>query len=106
MIDIKPQDIAPTDEPPLLILLNNLIGNAFKYTHWGIIEITDSEQSLSIKNSGINTELKEHIFEAGAKGENSQGFGLGFNIVKRLCEHFSIFHQLTSTADGNEFRII
>ncbi|OUL56347.1 sensor histidine kinase [Pseudoalteromonas ulvae] len=106
VINIKPQETAPIAEPPLLILLNNLIGNAFKYTHSGTIEITYSQQSLSIKDSGsgISPELQTQIFEAGVKGESSQGFGLGLNIVKRLCEHLSIDYQLTSTANGNEFR--
>ena len=107
VVNIKPQDTAPIAEPPLLILLNNLIGNAFKYTHSGTIDITYKEQSLSIKDSGsgISPAQQAHIFEAGAKGENSQGLGLGLNIVKRLCEHLSIDYQLTSTADGNEFSL-
>ena len=108
MINIKPQDTAPIAEPPLLILLNNLIGKAFKYTHSGTIDITYKEQSLSIKDSGsgISPAQQAYIFEAGAKGENSQGFGLGLNIVKRLCEHLSIDYQLTSTTNGNEFSLI
>jgi signal transduction histidine kinase len=32
IIEIKPQQDVPMAKAPLLILLNNLIGNAFKYT--------------------------------------------------------------------------
>ncbi len=104
-IDIKPQQEVPMAEAPLLILLNNLIGNAFKYTVSGTVSIRYEKHKLIVSDSGngIETALQPYIFDAGIKGETSQGLGMGLSIVKRLCEQFSIEYQVNSSEQGTEF---
>lgn len=106
-VNIKPQQIAPIGETPLLILLNNLIGNAFKYSHSGIIEIEYTDSSLLVRDcgGGISPTIAQNIFDAGVKSNESQGLGMGLNIVKRLCEHLSINCTLNTTKTGSEFVI-
>lgn len=105
IIEIKPQQEVPIAQAPLLILLNNLIGNAFKYTVSGTIGIRFDKQKLIISDSGngIETALQPYIFDAGIKGQASQGLGMGLSIVKRLCEQFSIEYQVSSSEQGTEF---
>ncbi|MGB0835841.1 MAG: sensor histidine kinase [Psychrobium sp.] len=107
VISIKPQQEVPIAETPLLILLNNLIGNAFKYTVSGTISVIYDKQTLLIRDSGkgIDSTLQPHVFEAGVKGQTSQGLGMGLSIVKRLCEQFSIDYRVKSSGDGTEFSI-
>lgn len=106
-VNIKPQKIAPIGETPLLILLNNLISNAFKYSHSGIIEIEYADSSLLVRDcgGGISPTITQNIFDAGVKSNESQGLGMGLNIVKRLCEHLSIGCTLNTTKTGSEFVI-
>ena len=105
IIEIKPQQEVPMAKAPLLILLNNLIGNAFKYTVSGTISIRYDKQKLVVSDSGngIEAALQPHIFDAGIKGETSQGLGMGLSIVKRLCEQFAIEYQVSSSEQGTEF---
>lgn len=108
IIEIKPQQEVPIAQGPLLILLNNIIGNAFKYTVSGTITIGYDNQTLIVSDSGngIESALQPHIFDAGIKGQDSQGLGMGLSIVKRLCEQFSIVYQVRSSAQGTDFSFV
>jgi signal transduction histidine kinase len=107
IVNISPQQEVPIAAAPLLILLNNLIGNAFKYTMSGSINIRYDNHDLTISDSGsgIAPELQKDVFDAGIKGEHSQGLGMGLSIVKRLCEQFGIEYQLNSSVQGTEFSL-
>jgi signal transduction histidine kinase len=80
------------NETVLLILLNNLLGNAFEYTAAGVISIQFQHQLLTVQDSGsgIAADIREQVFTAGVKGKNSQGMGVGLCLVKRLCEQWQI----------------
>ncbi|NOU50490.1 HAMP domain-containing histidine kinase [Pseudoalteromonas sp. JBTF-M23] len=107
-IDVGEQIEVPVAQTILLILLNNLLGNAFKYTTQGAITITFNNNTLCIEDTGqgIGNDAQAFIFEDGFKGENSQGLGLGLNIVKRLCEKLSLQYSLTSSESGTRVEII
>ena len=70
------------------ILLSNLVGNAFAHTREGRIVIDMEGRTLRIANPG--GDVREGDFEPFVKGGDSNGFGLGLSIVRRLCERHGI----------------
>ncbi|RXJ73960.1 two-component sensor histidine kinase [Veronia nyctiphanis] len=73
----------------LMVLLNNLLGNAFQYTQSGRVEVFFSGNQLVVQDTGCGIEpaISDNIMEPAVKGSQSTGFGFGLSIVKRLCEH-------------------
>ena len=76
----------------LSVLLGNLIRNAILYTESGTIEITVTDKSVIIEDSGVGMSKEEvdHIFMPyyRAKNGGNIGQGVGLTIVKRLSERF------------------
>lgn len=76
----------------LSVLLGNLIRNAILYTESGTIQITVTDKSVIIEDSGVGMSKEEvdHIFMPyyRAKNANNVGHGVGLTIVKRLSERF------------------
>jgi signal transduction histidine kinase len=70
------------------IVLKNLIQNAFKYNNnWGTVKIHLCEKCLSIEDNWIwmTEEQTKKIFDNFYKwSENSDGFGLGLYLVKKI----------------------
>jgi signal transduction histidine kinase len=73
----------------LKVLLDNLLSNAFQYTHLGAVTVDFIEDRLIIKDTGpgIEQNISAHITDSAVKGSQSTGYGFGLSIVKRLCEH-------------------
>jgi signal transduction histidine kinase len=73
----------------LAVLLENLIGNAFQYTHAGKVTIEMQGNTLIIADTGpgIDLSISGEITNPTVKGSQSTGYGFGLSIVKRLCEH-------------------
>ncbi|MEN3156917.1 HAMP domain-containing sensor histidine kinase [Alkalimonas sp. NCh-2] len=94
-------------EAPLLILLNNLLANAFSYTDSGSIHISYQNQQLLVKDSGhgIPAALQSQLFSPGTKGATSQGLGMGLSIVSRLCQKWQLYCNIESAATGTCVRI-
>lgn len=91
------------DEQYLGQVLNNLIGNAIKFTSQGTITVRShydaSQQAcvISIEDTGIgiSKEFLPQIFdefkqESGGYDRNFEGTGLGLTITKRLCEMMNV----------------
>jgi len=76
----------------LSVLLGNLIRNAILYTESGTIQITITEHSVIIEDSGVGMSKEEidNIFMPyyRAKNVSNIGHGVGLTIVKRLSERF------------------
>jgi signal transduction histidine kinase len=102
-------DLLEVDITLFLQALNNLVGNALKFTPEGgqiqlIYQHDDAGRRLTVKDTGMGMkeEKASHLFEQtshesalGTKGEKGSGLGLG--IVKRIIEahHFKISARST-----------
>ncbi|WP_181902160.1 sensor histidine kinase [Thalassotalea euphylliae] len=102
MINIPSDATIQTHPQAFRIVLSNLISNAFQHTQQGEITIDwhDFKLRISDGGEGINEALLPKVFETGTKGEQSQGFGIGLSLVKRLCDHLGINIHIESSALG------
>ncbi|MFC4930021.1 sensor histidine kinase [Massilia sp. GCM10023247] len=91
-VEVAQGTVADSHRAALAILLANLVGNAFGHTERGAIRIYMEDGSLVVADSGpgIAPGLRQRLFEPGAKGETSAGFGLGLSIARRLGERVGI----------------
>nr|MCH9814601.1 HAMP domain-containing histidine kinase [Campylobacterota bacterium] len=88
------------DEESLIRLLNNLLSNAIKYNRiGGKIEVSTTMDTLMIKDSGIGIDQKyqKEIYKRFYRATNeSGGFGLGLNIVYKICQFYDIEIEMES----------
>ena len=95
--NIKPDLIIETDEARLRQILDNLIGNAIKFTQEGSVSVSVEYQeetvhfSVSDTGIGISTDQLSNIFERFIQANqghkvNFGGTGLGLAISKNLVE--------------------
>ncbi|MGY3053808.1 signal transduction histidine kinase [Pedobacter sp. UYEF25] len=78
------------------ILLNNLLSNAIKHNvPAGVVEISLTDTTLSIANSGRDEEIPDLFFNRFSKSQSSDGLGLGLALVKQICAlyHFDFLYQ-------------
>jgi signal transduction histidine kinase/CheY-like chemotaxis protein len=86
-----------TDEEKLIQILNNLLGNAVKFTHQGFIEfgyrLLDQKIMFYVKDTGIGipSQMHENIFDRFTQSDLSDtreygGNGLGLPIAKSFVE--------------------
>ncbi len=103
--------VCTIDEESLIRLINNLLSNAIKYNKpGGTIEITTKDQTLTIRDSGIGIPKKHHkeIYKRFYRAtDESGGFGLGLNIVYKICKNYSITIRVESeVGKGTEFTLV
>ncbi|MCK9473799.1 HAMP domain-containing sensor histidine kinase [Sulfurimonas sp.] len=88
------------DEVSAQRLFGNLISNAIKYNkHGGEIKLKLTADKFSISNSGIGIakEQQSKIFERFYRAnEHEGGFGIGLDIVKRVCSKYKIEIEIDS----------
>ena len=74
----------------LYITVSNLIRNAFQFTTRGTITITVEANHLAVRDTGpgIDPDQLDQVTRSHIKGKKSKGFGLGLNIVSRLCDRY------------------
>jgi len=100
------------DEIKLQRLIDNNITNAIKYTFVGeIININlnfnNDECHIIFESNSTQILDKDKIFEEYYREENSkEGFGLGLNLVKRICTEENIKIVLDSGDNWNSFTYI
>lgn len=94
-IQVKvPEDaVAETDAGLLTVILQNLVGNAVKYSDSGMITLDAHRQAdgaawiveVADQGKGIAKEVQERLFEAFSRGEThgQSGVGLGLYIVSQ-----------------------
>ncbi|RJP29283.1 MAG: sensor histidine kinase [Candidatus Omnitrophota bacterium] len=111
-------DEISTDRNRLYLILQNLIGNAVKFTEQGYVELTakpfaDSAVALLVKDTGPGIGLKDQdkIFKEFTRGvhnnRNSDGVGLGLAITKELTTLLGGSIDLEShDGEGSTFKIL
>ena len=74
----------------LLIVVGNLIRNAFQHTDQGEVSIHLTAEQLSITDTGRGIAEVElaHIFQRHYKGSESRGEGIGLSLTKRICDRY------------------
>ena len=92
-------------------LVHNLINNAIKYNHIdGSININIIENQIIIQDTGMGIPKKDQkeIYERFYRAsEQVGGFGLGLNIVHKVCEAYDIDISFESTlGEGTSFRLL
>jgi signal transduction histidine kinase len=93
------------------VVVGNLLRNAYNYTREGSVTIEVSENFLQVSNKGegvsfANSEEMFKPFVRGKEHANLDGFGVGLDIVKRLCELYGWNIQGQFTVEkGMTFRI-
>ncbi len=108
----KEQAFIKVDSNHLNRILDNLIGNALKYSATGTrvyIDVNSEDLSISIKNISKNSlnnitadELTER-FVRGDKSRNTDGNGLGLSIAESLAK--AINADLEIIIDGDLFKV-
>lgn len=91
-----PDQLIPIDRRFMEMILNNLVGNAIKYSNKGVITVEiklDKDQSLKIRiqdqGQGISEEFQKKMFEPFEQESTGnkrmfEGTGLGLAITKNL----------------------
>lgn len=81
-------------------LVNNLISNAIKYSYKDSqIQVILKDNILSVKDfgRGISIDEQKEIFKRYKRGNNNEGgFGIGLDIVKRICNEYNLLLNLKS----------
>jgi signal transduction histidine kinase len=87
-IDADPQPAA--DRALLLIVVGNLIRNAFQHTDEGEVSIRLTANQLRIVDTGRGITEAElaRIFQRHYKGGDSRGEGIGLSLTKRICDRY------------------
>lgn len=99
------------------MILNNIVGNAIKYTDRGLISIRIGKENemlrLDVKDQGIgmSEEFKQYIFkpfeqESHGYGRTFEGTGLGLTITKNLIDLLHGAIEIDSSKDSGTLVII
>ena len=86
------------------VVLDNLLGNAVKYTDDGRVTVRLESDGVTISDTGpgIPRDEREKVFEREYRGRGVTpgGAGLGLAIVRALCDHYGWHISLEGGAQG------
>jgi len=82
---------------PSLIVLNNLVRNAFQHTQQGSVHIVQKNNEVLITN--IETGL-DPLNSNGSSSNKELGFGLGMQLVEKLTKQFGWKYTTTKLDNG------
>jgi signal transduction histidine kinase len=109
-LDIDMQRDVPANREMLLILLRNVVSNAFRYTpSTGTVIIAVDAAALIVENDaeaiGDVDRLTDRFYRGSDTDEDvNPGAGLGLSIVKRICELHGI--ALALSYDNKRHRFV
>lgn len=110
VLDIDTECCVPVDREALLILLRNIISNAFRYTPaCGTVSIKIDAATVTVENDSPLIDDPARLTDRFYRGVDTDdgigpGAGLGLSIVKRICELHGI--ALALSYDDNRHRFI
>ncbi|MDE2296429.1 MAG: PAS domain S-box protein [Gammaproteobacteria bacterium] len=111
------EEVVRSDRNLLVQVLQNLVGNAIRYTRSGVVRLRclheDAGVRLEVLDTGIGIPAQQHqaIFEEffqlnDAPGQAREGFGLGLAIVRRIAVLLSLSVEVDSAPGrGSRFAI-
>jgi signal transduction histidine kinase len=106
--DIPENAQVEADASLLQLMLDNLVGNAARYTEHGRIDIAFAGSALTISDTGpgIPPEHVARVFERHYRASDAPGgMGLGLSIVKRVCDAHGWTCRIDShAAEGDPLR--
>ncbi len=92
-IEIRVDDEAffvEVNQDAITQVISNLLSNACKYNHEnGLVKIYSNAQKLFIEDFGRGIQNPKEVFKRSYK-EQSEGHGIGLDIVKRLCDAMAV----------------
>jgi two-component system OmpR family sensor kinase len=99
------------DQEDMTRIIDNLLGNAFKYTMTkGKIKVTLNEHHLSIEDNGIgiHEDVKKEVLKRFVRANKSEGgFGLGLSIISEITKHYNYDIKIESELDiGTKVSVI
>lgn len=100
-VNIPEHTTIHADASLLQLLLDNLIGNAARYTAQGRIDIHYANGALTVADTGtgIAPEHLAHVFDRHYRASEAPGgMGLGLSIVKRVCDAHGWQCEIASVA--------
>ncbi len=86
-------------ETPAVIVLNNLIRNAFQHTQQGTVTIKQQGHKVTIVNVESNQDSIDNNHE-------ELGFGLGMQLVEKLSNQFGWHYSINQDNKGYQVSII
>jgi signal transduction histidine kinase len=115
-IEIRPGAVIKSDPELLSLVLQNLVGNAVKYSNRGIVRVGFADEThedsavicVSDDGPGIAPEKIGHIFDAFKRGElhGQQGLGLGLAIASEAAQFLGANLMVESKLGiGTTFRL-
>lgn len=105
--DVAPRTTIDADPVLLQLLLENLIGNAVRYTSQGSVQVSFHHDVLTVSDTGagIPPEHLDHVFKRHYRASDTpDGLGLGLSIVKRVCDVHGWRYDVESVADQGDPR--
>ena len=99
-------------ETKLQRIVDNTISNAIKYTNKGEditvkVEKITNFFKFSVSSHSKKIQDPQKIFDEYYREEQSKnGFGLGLNLVKRICDEEGVIINFTSDSDNTCFTYI
>ncbi len=92
-----------TDKKWLLVVIEQIISNALKYTKSGSIKIYSENNTFCVEDTGIGIRSQDipRVFDKGYTGYNGHqtrhSSGIGLYICKQICQNLKIDIQIKSS---------